>query len=142
MESDGINFKYACLGMRMDANAPDLIQRAQQWDCLILGRDRFLLEHWEYIQTQLEAFVDEVDRLLITIDMDGFSSAYAPGVSAASPMGFGPDIVLRCLDFLVGSGKSIGLEIAETNPAYDRDDQTAKLAASFIHCIGSRLGSL
>ena len=47
------------------------------------------------IKTKLNAFIASVDLLYITIDMDGFSSAYAPGVSAASPLGFSPEFVLR-----------------------------------------------
>ena len=79
---------------------------------------------------------------MLTIDMDGFSSAFAPGVSAASPMGFTPDVVMECLDYLVRTGKIISMDIAETNPVYDRDDQTAKLAASLIHRFGMLMGSL
>jgi formiminoglutamase len=50
-------------------------------------------------------------------------------------MGFAPDIVLECLKVVIQSGKLISADIAEMNPAYDRDDQTAKLAASLLHYI-------
>ena len=75
------------------------------------------------------------DHIYVTIDLDGFSSAYAPGVSAASPMGFSPYMVLECLKTIIGSGKLISLDIAEMNPKYDIDGQTAKLAASLMHHV-------
>ena len=140
--AEGLDFRYACLGMRPDANIPELIQRAKEWDTTIIERDLFHLENWKGIRSRLEAFISGVERILLTIDMDGFSSAFAPGVSAASPMGFAPDIVLRCLDYLAQTGKVISMDIAETNPAYDRDHQTAKLAASLIHRCGNIPGSL
>lgn len=140
--AEGLEFQYACLGMRPDSNLPELIQRAQDWDTMIIERDHFHLENWNEIQARLEAFATGVDQILLTVDMDGFASAFAPGVSAASPMGFAPDIVLRCLDYLGQTGKVISIDIAETNPVYDQDDQTAKLAASLIHRFGNILGSL
>lgn len=142
LHSDGQDFKYACFGMRRDANLPELIGRAQEWNTLIVVRDNFHIGNWHPIQSQLESFAGEVDRILLTIDMDGFSSAFAPGVSAASPLGFSPDIVMRCIDFLARTGKVISMDIAETNPQFDRDNQTAKLAASLIHHFGDVSGSL
>ena len=142
LEAADLDFHYACLGMRTDANSPELIQRARDWNTLVIEREKFLVENWDHIQSQLEMFISQVDRILLTVDMDGFSSAFAPGVSAASPMGFAPDIVLRCLEYIGKSRKVISMDIAETNPQYDRDDQTAKLAASLIHKFGEILGSL
>ena len=80
-------------------------------------------------------FIEDVDYLYTTIDLDGFSSAYAPGVSASSPMGFSPDIVLKSLKIILESGKLLGLDVVELNPNYDVDDQTAKLAASLVHYV-------
>jgi len=82
---------------------------------------------------QLNTFLKKVDSIYVTIDLDGFSSAYAPGVSAPSPMGFTPDIALECLHAIIKSGKLISLDIAEMNPKYDIDNQTAKLAAALLH---------
>jgi len=71
----------------------------------------------------------------VTIDLDGFSSAYAPGVSASSPMGFSPEVVLESLELIFASKKMISIDIAEMNPKYDIDNRTAKLAASLVHFV-------
>jgi len=139
---EGSEFRYACLGMRQDANITELIKRALDWNVMVIERDEFHIGQWGNIQSQLEAFISGLDHILLTIDMDGFSSAFAPGVSAASPLGFSPDIVLQCLEYLARSEKVISMDIAETNPKFDRDDQTAKLAASLIHWFGNKLISL
>ena len=93
------------------------------------------MNHLDAINKQLNNFMESVDKLYITIDLDGFSSAYAPGVSAASPMGFSPAIVIACLEKILSSKKVMSLDFAEMNPKYDRDNQTAKLAASLIHHV-------
>jgi formiminoglutamase len=89
------------------------------------------------IQDKLITFINNVDHLYISIDMDGFSSAYAPGVSAPSPLGFSPNFVYKMLGFLFESRKVISCDIAELNPTVDQDNITANLAAKLVDYIAS-----
>ncbi len=132
---ENIPFSYLCLGIRKDANTRELYSTARELNVSFLERPYFSMAHLETVTNTLKRFLSEVDKVYITIDLDGFSSAYAPGVSAASPMGFAPDIVLECLRVVIQSGKLISADVAEINPTYDKDDQTAKLAASLLHYI-------
>lgn len=132
-EREGFSFHYLCMGVRSDANDASLFQRAQELNVAIVPRRAFVPWKKKSIKSQLQAFLSEVDQVYLTIDLDGFSSAYAPGVSAASPMGFCPDIAMWVIQQLVSSGKLIAADLAEFNPEYDRDGQTARLAASLIH---------
>lgn len=129
------DFHYLCLGIREDANDAQLFKTADKLNVEYILRDLFSIDHLDAIQAQLKDFIKKVDKLYITIDLDGFSSAFAPGVSAASPMGYSPDIVVTSLQKIISSKKVISIDIAEMNPKYDRDNQTAKLAASLIHEI-------
>ena len=134
-ENENIDFNYLCLGIRKDANDRVLFQTAKDLEVNFVLSDTFQMLYWNEISTWIDAFVKNVDHVYVTIDLDGFSSAFAPGVSAASPMGFTPRIVLECLKTIIGSGKLISLDIAEMNPQYDVDSQTAKLAASLVHYV-------
>ncbi len=140
-ESEALSreFNYHCLGIRTDANDRTLFETAKKLNATYLLNDRFNLHHWEEIQENIQSFVDQVDHLYVTIDLDGFSSAYAPGVSAPSPMGFSPDVVLKCLECILASKKMISIDLAEMNPTYDLDNRTAKLAASLVHFVMHRL---
>ncbi|SNR27959.1 formiminoglutamase [Maribacter sedimenticola] len=129
----GTPFKYLALGVRKDANTKDLYDFAEANQAFYLQRKYFCMTHAEHVELRLIQFIEDVDYLYTTIDLDGFSSAYAPGVSAASPMGFSPDIVLKSLKLIIESEKLMALDVVELNPKYDIDDQTAKLAASLIH---------
>lgn len=128
-------FNYLCLGIRKDANDKVLFKTASEFKVTYVLQHTFRMAYMNEIKTWIKAFMQEVNYVYVTIDLDGFSSAFAPGTSAASPMGFSPDIVLECLQTIIESGKLLSFDIAEMNPAFDRDGQTAKLAASLIHHV-------
>ncbi|MDC6403724.1 MULTISPECIES: formimidoylglutamase [Maribacter] len=134
-QADGTLFKYLCLGIRQDANDRVLFETAKELDVKYIMRDTFRIQFHNEINAWINAFTGNLDHIYVTIDLDGFSSAYAPGVSAPSPMGFTPDVVLESLKTIMASGKLRVLDIAELNPDFDRDDQTAKLAASLVHYV-------
>ncbi|MFS4416507.1 formimidoylglutamase [Maribacter sp. 2307ULW6-5] len=134
-ERDASGFHYLCLGIRQDANHQELFKTAETLGAQFVPQEHFNMHFLEHVQLRLVQFMEDVDLLYTTIDLDGFSSAFAPGCSAASPMGFSPDIVLECLKLILASGKAVSLDIAEMNPEYDRDHQTAKLAASLVHFV-------
>ncbi len=70
--------------------------------------------------------------LYVSLDMDAFSSAFAPGVSAPSADGFTPHEVAYCVEQAGASGKLRAFDVVEMNPTYDVDGRTAKLAATMI----------
>lgn len=133
------HFNYLCLGIREDANTSVLFDTAKTFGVSYIERGRFNTHYLSSIAKEIRDFITSVDYIYVSIDLDGFSSAYAPGVSAASPMGFAPDIVLESLKLIIDSKKMISLDIAEMNPSYDIDNQTAKLAASLVHFVIHKL---
>ena len=125
---------YFALGIQQQSNTKELFEIAKQYnvsfatnfECVSLNED---------LKNKLISFIKKVDYLYITIDLDGFSSAYAPGVSAPSPLGFNPNFAYQVLAFLLNSKKVISCDIAELNPDLDIDNQTANLAARLIDFI-------
>jgi formiminoglutamase len=134
-KDNGSAFNYLCLGIRKDANDKTLFKTANDLGVDYLENSEFSIERAKSIVRKLLDFIQKVDHIYVTIDLDGFSSAYAPGVSAPSPMGFRPKIVLETLEIIIKSKKLISMDIAEMSPKYDIDGHTAKLAASLIHYV-------
>lgn len=134
-KSDRIDFNYLCIGVRQDANDRKLFEIANLLEVDFIENNKFTIENAEIIVRKLLDFIRKVDYIYVTIDLDGFSSAYAPGVSAPSPMGFSPKMVVKALEVIIASKKLISLDVAEMNPTYDIDNRTAKLAASLIHFV-------
>lgn len=133
--AEGETFPYFCLGIRRDANDQALFGTASELGVHYLENREFSIGNAKQVVRKVLEFLGEVDHVYITIDLDGFSSAYAPGVSAASPLGFAPSIVLETLQMIMDSRKLVSLDLAEMNPRFDRDNQTAKLAASLVHFV-------
>lgn len=72
------------------------------------------------------------EALYVSLDMDAFASAYAPGVSAPSADGFVPHEIATCLR-IAGSEPTLrAFDVVEVNPVYDVDGRTSKLAATMI----------
>ena len=134
-KSDGSDFHYLCLGIRKDGNDTVLFETAKNLSVTYIERQQYSLRNAASVVRIILDFLREVDNVYVTIDLDGFSSAYAPGVSAPSPLGFTPSVVLESLQLILDSKKLVSLDIAEMNPKYDIDNQTAKLAASLVHFV-------
>ena len=130
---------YFAIGIQQQVNTKELFDIAKENKVEYLLNYECNIKNVEAVIQRLKPFVDNNDWLYITIDMDGFSSAYAPGVSAPSPMGFTPNFVIHILKYLLNSGKVISCDIAELNPILDQDNTTAKLAAILVDSIVASL---
>jgi formiminoglutamase len=132
---------YLVLGIQQPANTKELFAIAAE-----NGVEYMLAQHCRTYQLptiiqSLQRLLDRNDQVYLSIDLDGFSSAYAPGVSAPSPMGFSAAFVMGVLGFLMASGKVISVDLAEMNPTYDIDGHTARLGAGLVdHLLGQLPG--
>ncbi len=70
-------------------------------------------------------------RVYVTLDLDVFDPAFAPGVSHAVPGGLTPRHVLRLLH--EAGWSLVGMDVVELNPYRDERDRTAVLAARLLH---------
>ncbi len=69
---------------------------------------------------------------MVTLDMDAIDVSFAPGVSAPSTNGLSVD---EALAFAAAAGRDHlvrSLDIVETNPLYDHDTCTVRLAAALV----------
>lgn len=135
--AQGVTVDYFAIGIQQQSNTRELFQIARQrnigyainYDCESASVEM------EALKARLRPIVERNDYLYVTIDMDGFSSAYAPGVSAPSPLGFTPYFVFKLLSYLLSTQKVIAFDIAELNPSFDRDKHTATLAAKIVDFV-------
>lgn len=132
---------YFAIGIQRQSNTKELfkIAKDEHVNFAINYECESSSEELNALKEKLTPIIERNDYLYITIDMDGFSSAYAPGVSAPSPLGFTPYFVFKMLHFLFDTNKVISCDIAELNPSLDRDNLTAKLAAKLVDFIVMKL---
>ncbi|MEZ8190160.1 formimidoylglutamase [Vibrio sp. 1F279] len=135
-------FHYACLGVSAASNTKALFNKADQLG-VWYEHDRNMTQVNQVAQlVKLQKFIAECDYLYLTIDLDVFPAATAPGVSAPAARGVSYEALAPFLEQIFQhSEKLIIADIAEYNPDYDVDSQTARLAARLCWDIASAMAS-
>lgn len=141
LNQKGETVNYFAIGIQQQSNTKELFSIAKEnhVDFALSNECESTSEAIQTLQEKLHPFIEKNDYIYITIDMDGFSSAYAPGVSAPSPLGFSPNFIFKILHFLFDSNKVISCDIAELNPRLDQDNLTANLAARLVDFMVMKL---
>ena len=138
-EENGTDFNYLCLGVQRSVNPKSLFETAEKVGAKWMVMEDFRMNNWEVIQEKILWFLDSVDKIYLSVDMDGFSSAFAPGVSAPSPMGFRPEFAFKVFELLASSKKLISMDVVELNPAFDHDQATSRLAARCAEYVARKV---
>lgn len=125
-------FRYLCLGIAKHSNTRKLFETAEHLNCTYLYDYELKNLENNLVFSQIQEFIDQVDYLYVTVDLDVFSASIAPGVSAPAVRGIDVACFDELFSFIQSSGKVRLLDIAECNPSYDMDQHTAKLAAYII----------
>ncbi|EJK2114351.1 formimidoylglutamase [Vibrio navarrensis] len=138
----GWDFHYACLGVSRASNTKALFERAEQLHVWYVEDKDLGVLNLDYLLTQLQHFIDGCDYLYLTIDLDVFPAATAPGVSAPAARGVSYDYLAPFLERILSHHSKLMLaDIAEYNPTYDVDSQTARLAARLCWDIANAMNN-
>lgn len=139
-KTNDANFDYFCLGINATANTKPLFERAKELGVDFLTIDDLLKLPMGSCPDRLTSFVKAQDGLYLTIDLDAFDAAFAPGVSAPASLGLSPLQVLPWIRHIANSGKLLLCDICELNPSYDLGQRTARLGASLLsRVMGAQL---
>jgi formiminoglutamase len=122
------------LGLQPSANTLTLHKRAEITGTETITAMEFASIPRQDVLFRIRSFAQHFDILYLTICMDVFSMAYAPGVSAPSACGIIPDArffsIFREIHRL---NKIHAFDIAEVNPEFDQDQRTSALAAQIVY---------
>lgn len=128
-------FHYCCIGVSRFSNTAALFDRAEQLGVHIISDEDCTNKKWKKIAAQIENFINEVDVVYLTIDMDCLPSSVVPGVSAPAAYGINLAFVERAVKRIMASGKVKMADIAEINPTFDVDGRSCKVAARLLATI-------
>ncbi len=130
-EFDGNAFSHACTARRVYEEGIDVVLagvRSGTAEELEFARKegiRFFYA-WEF---DVDAIASSVgDEVYLSIDVDVFDPAFAPGVSTPEPFGINPVQFLKLLDAI--AEKIVAVDVVEVVP--DAEKVTATLAAKLI----------
>ncbi len=132
-ERNGIDFKYLAVGIQEISNTKALFNFAQSKSVQIYHAKELHEQRIGKIIDEIIAFGRSVESVYLTVDLDVFSAAYAPGVSAPAFQGIVPDINFDSLFSTILELPNLrSVDVAELNPTFDLDNRTAKLAAHLL----------
>ncbi len=132
------NFSYFPIGINEAVNVQPMFELMQKGHQSFISMDELLGEPKEELIAQVTWFIDSVDYICLTLDLDVFTAGVAPGVSAVNPYGALPHHIKPLMKEIVKSSKTLSFDVAEMNPEFD-DGRTAKLAGHFILDVVSQI---
>lgn len=135
LHAQGREFIYNCIGIQQQGNTSILFKAAEKLQVHYTFAEQVQGHTLFVLQEQLNTWLNRIDAVYLTIDLDVFSAAYAPGVSAVNALGLQPGIVLQMLQQVIASGKLKSLDVAELSPVFDSDNRTAKLGAGLLYHV-------
>ena len=135
LDEHGQPFHYCCIGVSRFSNTAALFDRAEQLDVHIISDEDCTNKKWKKIAAQITGFIDSVDIIYLTIDMDCLPSSIVPGVSAPAAYGIELSFVERAVKLIMASNKVKIADIAEINPTFDIDQRSCKVAARLLATI-------
>lgn len=138
----GWPFHYACLGVSAASNTQALFKNADALNVWYLNDHQITYPNLVGNLEKLSEFIKQCDYLYLTIDLDVFPAATAPGVSAPAARGVSYDNLAPLLELVLQHPDKLLLaDIAEYNPNYDIDQQTARLAARLCWDIANAMAN-
>ena len=122
------------IGIQRNSNTLKLFDTAHQFGMKYILAEEISFENLPTIYPKINEFIKQSDVVYLTICMDVFNVAIAPGVSALAYNGiFADTAFMHLYKLILGSEKLLAMDVAEVNPTYDTNEITARLAASLVN---------
>ena len=135
LDTHGQSFHYCCIGVSRFSNTAALFDRAEQLGVQVISDEDCHYQPWDTLAEQVKNFIDQVDIVYLTIDMDCLPASVVPGVSAPAAFGIELGFVEHMVKTIMASGKVKMADIAEINPTFDVDGRSCKVAARLLATI-------
>ena len=132
-EFDGYRFNHACTSRRvfesgMEVTILGVRSGTKEERKFAESNDIQYLYSWDFEVEKAVKMVEDYDRIYVSLDMDVFDPAFAPGVSTPEPFGLAPMEFLRFFASIADS--VVGFDVVEVVP--DSNKVTQSLAAKVI----------
>jgi len=131
-EQNQKEFHYLCIGVAKHSNTKALFDTADRLNCQYIYDQQLHISEIDHLISKINGFIEKIDALYITVDLDVFNASIAPGVSAPAVKGIDLSVFDPLFQAIKKSGKIRVFDVAECNPRFDLDNRTAKLAAYII----------
>jgi formiminoglutamase len=128
-ESHGRPCEYLCVGAAVASNTRALFDRLSALGWGFIPDYAFEPPEWDVPKQTLNEFLEVVDTIHLSLDLDVLPAATMPAVSAPAGGGVPLGWVTSVLQSILREKKTVAVDIVELNPALDRDGNSARVAA-------------
>lgn len=125
-------FNYMCIGANLAANTEALVQTASDLNVEIIWDTECSEINIPYIQSQIQKFIEQVDIIYLTIDLDVLPTHTMFAVSAPSALGVEMRVLLSLASTIAKTKKLKAVDLVEYNPDLDPQQLCAKVPARFV----------
>jgi formiminoglutamase len=129
----GRPFRYAVAGISEPNNTDALFATARRLGVEYLTDEQ--CQDGTAVTGFVSRFIDSVDLLYLTVDLDVLPASTAPGVSAPAAFGVPFPVIAAACRQAAASGKLALVDVVELNPEFDEDGATARCAARLLTTI-------
>lgn len=140
MQEQGQDFQYMVLGISRTGNTKALFNRADEWNMRYIEDKDISAETLPEVYKAIDAFLNTIDVLYLSLDLDVLPHWQMQAVSA--PSGFGVDVAL-IEEIIRHIGKSSVhwplSDVVEFNPSLDTNGCSARSAARLIDTIAREM---
>lgn len=130
------SFDFLEIGIQSQCNSRPHLHWVRERGSRIVGYDGWLASGRSLTEETVAVMGDWILRsrpTYLSVDIDGFTSAQAPGCSQSFATGFEPREFFELFDLLCARLDVRILGLYEVSPPLDVDDRTSKLAALILH---------
>jgi len=123
--------RFIEFGIQSHCNSNELWKYLESKKVEIVRMEK--LRHNRAVNTfklKLKKLSTRCDAIVVSLDLDSLACAFSPGVSAPQSEGFVSSEILEMMEIAGKEPKVISLGIFELNPEHDRDELSARLAAT------------
>ena len=125
-------FHYLCLGIAEASNTVALFQQATSLKAQWITDEELAITCYQSVLGKIEDFINQVDVLYLSIDLDALPLSTMSAVSAPAALGVSLEVVMHLIQLIAGSGKLRLADIVEYNPLLDDKQSGARVAARLI----------
>ena len=146
-ESSGVQFRKAIellapsvsghgmaqIGMAEFTNSVQLADYArEQHVTVISGREVRQTRMSAAVERAISVVAEDSDAIYVSVDIDCIDQSQAPGTAAPNPFGLDARDVQEALRTIGAHRKTVGMDLVEISPPFDRGDMTGRTGASLI----------
>jgi formiminoglutamase len=125
-------FHYLPIGIARPGNTVALWERARSLGVNCITDLEMSCSRYQEALSRIAAFIQQMDAIYLSIDLDVLPASVMPSVSAPAGLGVPLEVLLEVIQRIASTGKLIATDVVEYNPTLDTQGIGVRAGARII----------